>query len=198
MHSSTTRKQTGMTTTAASRRMARSLTTAIVAVAALAALTSVAEAATPQPPAVPSNIAVGAGHTVFLAAHAVGVQIYSCNATATGYAWGLVAPRADLFNRHGKLIGTHFGGPTWQLKSGSTVTGSVVDRATVDATAIPWLRLAATPTTAGRLKHTTFIQRTATVGGLAPAAGGCNPATVGTRVEVPYTADYYFWKATRA
>lgn len=186
-----------MTTTRTGRRTARRLATAIVAVAALAPITQVAQAK-PAPPTVPSNIAVGAGNTVFLLAHAVGVQIYSCNATATGFAWAFVAPRADLYNRHGKLIGTHFAGPTWQLKSGSTVLGSVVDRATVDATAIPWLLLAATPTTAGRLKRTTFIQRTATVGGLAPAAGGCNPATVGTRVEVPYTADYYFWKAKRA
>jgi hypothetical protein len=154
--------------------------------------------AKPQPPAVPSNIAVGAGNTVFLAAHAIGVQIYPCNATATGYAWGAAAPRANLYNRHGKLIGTHFAGPNWQLKSGSTVLGSVVDRATVDATAIPWLLLSATPTTAGHLKRTTFIQRVATVGGLAPAAGNCNATTVGTRVEVPYTADYYFWKAKRA
>lgn len=186
-----------MTTTRTGRRTARSLATAMVAVAALAPLTQVA-AAKPAPPAVPSTIAVGAGNTVFLAAHAVGVQIYSCNATATGFAWAFVAPRADLYNRHGKLIGTHFAGPTWQLKSGSTVLGSVVDRATVDATAIPWLLLAATPTTAGRLKHTTFIQRTATVGGLAPAAGDCTAPAVGTRVEVPYTADYYFWKAKRA
>jgi hypothetical protein len=182
-----------MTTTAARRRLA----TAIVAVAALAPLTQVAQA-TPQPPAVPSTIAVGAGHEVFLAAHAVGVQIDACNATATGYAWGLVAPRANLYDDHGKLVGTHFAGPTWQLKSGSTVLGSVVDRATVDTTAIPWLLLAATPTTAGRLKHTTFIQRVATVGGLAPAAGSCTAPAVGTRVEVPYSADYYFWKATRA
>jgi hypothetical protein len=40
----------------------------------------------------------------------------------------------------------------------------------VDATAIPWPLLSATPTTAGRLKRTTFIQRVATVGGVAPAA----------------------------
>jgi hypothetical protein len=36
----------------------------------------------------------------------------------------------------------------------------------------------------------------ATTGGLAPAAGECNPATAGDVREVSYTADYYFWKAT--
>ena len=28
-----------------------------------------------------------------------------------------------------------------------------------------------------------------------PPAAECNAATVGTLREVPYTADYYFWKA---
>jgi hypothetical protein len=46
-----------------------------------------------------------------------------------------------------------------------------------------------------RLAGTTFIQRIATTGGLAPAAADCNAATAGTEVEVPYTADYSFWNA---
>ena len=70
---------------------------------------------------------------------------------------------------------------------------------TVDPTAIPWLRLAATPSTAGpdggRLAGTTWIQRVATVGGLTPAAAECNAATAGTREEIPYSADYRFWRA---
>ena len=36
----------------------------------------------------------------------------------------------------------------------------------------------------------------ATTGGLAPALSDCNAATAGAQVEVPYTADYYFWKET--
>src|SRR5215213_287753 len=39
-----------------------------------------------------------------------------------------------------------------------------------------------------RLTHTPFIQRTATTGGLRPAAEQCNSDTVGATVEVPYTA----------
>jgi hypothetical protein len=30
--------------------------------------------------------------------------------------------------------------------------------------------------------------------GGAPAAAECNADTVGDSVEIPYTADYYFWK----
>ena len=55
-----------------------------------------------------------------------------------------------------------------------------------------------TSTHAGMLAGTTFIQRIATVGGLAPAAATCNATTVGTRRAVPYTADYYFWKQQAA
>ena len=47
-----------------------------------------------------------------------------------------------------------------------------------------------------RLTATTFIQRTRTTGGLPPAAAECNAATAGSRAEVPYTADYHFWKAS--
>ena len=70
----------------------------------------------------------------------------------------------------------------------------------VDATAIPWLRLKATSTSAGpdgdRLERTAYVQRINTTGGVAPAAADCNASTAGAQVEVPYTADYYFWKET--
>ena len=129
-----------------------------------------------------------------LIGHAVGVQIYSCNGTA----WSFVAPRANLFDDHGKLIITHFGGPTWQAKDGSTVVGHAEASVTVDPTAIPWVLLSRASTAAGpdgdRLVDTTYIQRISTTGGLAPPAAECTAATAGTVAEVPYTADYYFWK----
>ena len=34
------------------------------------------------------------------------------------------------------------------------------------------------------------------VGGLAPAASSCTAAAPGQVEEIPYTAGYYFWKAT--
>ena len=133
---------------------------------------------------------------MFLLGHAVGVQIYSCN----GVVWGFVAPRANLYGDNGKLIITHFGGPTWQAKDGSRVVGQAEAMVTVDPTAIPWLRLSAASTAAGpdgdRLVATSYIQRTATTGGLAPPAAQCTAATAGTVAEIPYTADYYFWKHT--
>ena len=168
----------------------------LVVVAAAAALSLLPAAqAGPRPPVVPGAIAVPDGNKVFLAGHAVGVQIYSCN----GVAWSFVAPRANLYDDHGKLIITHFAGPTWRAKDGSTVVGRLdAPPITVDPTAIPWLRLAAASTAAGpdgdRLLNTSYIQRIATTGGLAPPAADCNATTAGTVAEVPYTADYYFWK----
>ena len=173
----------------------------IVAAAAVLSVTQVAQAG-PPPPVVPSKIEVRDGNKVFLVGHGVGVQIYSCNTTSSGFAWGFVAPRANLYNDHGKLIITHFGGPTWQAIDGSRVVGQLVDFVTVDTTAIPWLLLSAASTAAGpdgdRLVATTYIQRIATTGGLAPPASECNATTAGTVAEVPYTADYYFWKKTGA
>jgi hypothetical protein len=175
----------------------RLLAAAIVAAAAAVSLVQPAGAG-PPPPDVPDPIIqVLDGSKVFLIGHAVGVQIYSCN----GVVWGFVAPRANLYDDQGKLIITHFGGPTWQAKDGSSVVGRVdATPVTVDPTAIPWLRLAAASTTAGpdgdRLVATTYIQRIATTDGLAPPAAECNATTAGTVAEVPYTADYYFWKKT--
>ena len=52
----------------------------------------------------------------FMLAHAIGVQIYACTATADGPKWQFVAPRAVLYGNHFQFLGTHFAGPTWQTK----------------------------------------------------------------------------------
>jgi hypothetical protein len=174
-------------------RFNRLLLVGVVAAAAVVSLTQVAQAGPPSPD-VPPTIAVPVGNKVFLVGHAVGVQVYSCN----GVVWGFVAPRAKLYDDHGKLIITHFAGPTWRATDGSRVVGQLAaDPVTVDATAIPWLLLSAR-TFAGpdgdRLVPTTYVQRIATTGGLAPPARTCTAATAGAVAEVPYTADYYFWK----
>jgi hypothetical protein len=175
----------------------------VASVVALVAAFPLAQAAVAGPvaPDVPTDIKVPAGNKVFLVGHATGVQIYSCNPTAGGYAWTLVAPRAELYGDTGKLIATHSGGPTWQANDGSSVVGRRdAPPVTVDGSAIPWLRLAANSASSGqdgdRLAQTTYIQRVATTGGLAPSAASCNATTAGAVEEIPYTADYYFWKAT--
>jgi hypothetical protein len=168
-------------------------------VAALAAVSLVAQVALAGPPSptVDPKIRVDEGNKVFLVGHATGVQIYTCN----GAAWSPAVPRASLYGDNGKLIISHFAGPTWQAKDGSQVLGTVVDKVIVDRTAIPWVLLSArtTPGADGdRLVDTTFVQRINTAGGLTPPAADCNAATAGNVVEVPYTADYFFWKHTGA
>lgn len=153
----------------------------------------VAQANDIKAPTVPTVLQPPKGHKPFKLGHATGVQIYSCN----GGAWTLTGPRADLTNDNGKQKWIHFAGPTWQHKDGSTVVGLTppAGSVTVHATAIPWLLLAARSTADGpfgdTMVPTTYIQRVNTTGGLAPAL----PCAAGTVQEVPYTADYFFWKA---
>jgi hypothetical protein len=169
-----------------------------LALAALALFSAAAASAQADDPGVPERIQVEDGYKPFLLAHAVGVQIYACSATPDGPKWRFVAPRADLYGDNGKLIATHFGGPTWQAKDGSYVKAQRVDGVTVDDSAIQWLLLKATVTAAGpdgdRLEGTKFIQRLATTGGLEPAAAECDADAIGAEREIPYTADYRFWK----
>jgi len=173
----------------------------LAALAALAAAITVAAPAhaAPAVPDVPATIAVEDGHKPFLLGHASGVQIYTCLTLPGGYAWSPATPRADLRDDNGAVIVRHFAGPSWQAKDGSLVRASRVDGVTVDPTAIAWLLLKANSPAAGpdgdRLAATTYIQRLATTGGLTPPAGDCNPATAGSAREIPYTADYLFWKA---
>ena len=180
-------------------RLCRAVGVSVAVVTATLAMTQVANAAPPQQD-VPTDL-VPKGVSQFLVAHAKGVQIYKC--TASG--WTFDHPEATLVGDNGKEIIQHSAGPTWQAKDGSKVVAAVEERATPDATAIPWLRLKATSTAAGsggdRLVATTFIQRVNTKGGVAPAptdpTNPCNASTVGKQqARVDYKADYYFWKAT--
>jgi hypothetical protein len=178
----------------------------IIAATAGLSLTQVAQAAqvTQAGPeaAVPGSIKVPGGNKVFLVGHGVGVQIYSCNASPSGFSWHFIAPRANLYDSHRKLIITHYAGPTWQAKDGSKVVGRTDASVTVNASAIPWLRLSPASKAAGphgrELVATTYVQRIATKGGIAPRAAECSRATAGKKADVPYTADYYFWKKSGA
>ena len=139
------------------------------------------------------SIQVSADNHVAYHVYARGVQIYKW----TGESWAFVAPAADLYadaNYRGK-VGTHYGGPTWESNSGSKVIGSRVPGTgcAPDANAIPWLLLKAISTKGPGIFHkVSYIQRVNTVGGLAPTAPG---TTIDEVVEVPYTAEYFFYRA---
>jgi hypothetical protein len=187
-----------MSTTRLTRALASGAIVAALAVSAL--LPGLAYAAKPPPPpAVPDpNLVVTDGSVPFLLGHATGTQNYTCQLVNGVFAWTFVAPAATLVDDSGKVIATHYAGPTWQaVPDGSTVVGSKQYGATVDPTAIQWLRLSAKSTSLGpdggdRLVATTDIQRVNTTGGLAPTSG-CDATTLGNEQDVPYTADYYFY-----
>jgi hypothetical protein len=170
----------------------------VAALAALSLVAQVALAGPPSPTGVPGQIQPDTDtNKVFLIGHGVGVQIYTCN----GSVWSAAVPRANLYDDNGKLIISHFAGPSWQAADGSKAVGTVVNKVIMDESAIPWVLLSAktTPGPDGdRLVDTTFIQRLNTVGGLQPPAVDCTAATANTVVEVPYTAEYVFWKHTAA
>jgi hypothetical protein len=139
---------------------------------------------------VPASLKPGANESLALVVPAKGVQIYECRDAE----WVFVAPEAELFDRAGKKIGSHYAGPHWEAADGSKIVGAVKARADAPAAGnIPWLLLGTKSVgREGAFSKVTSIQRVATVGGVAPA-GACPQA--GARARVDYTADYYFFSA---
>jgi hypothetical protein len=123
--------------------------------------------------------------------YALGVQIYRWNGTS----WVFVAPSARLFadaEYHGE-VGIHYAGPTWESHSGGKVIASRLESCAPDPTAIAWLLLQTVSTEGpGIFDRVAYIQRVNTAGGLPPTAPG---PYIGAEEEVPYAADYYFYRA---
>jgi hypothetical protein len=139
------------------------------------------------------HLQVPAGNKVAFHVYAEGVQIYRWD----GMMWNFVAPDALLFADAGERgeVGFHYAGPTWESVSGSKVVGTVLERCTPDIEAIPWLLLRAVSSDGPGVFHrVTFIQRVNTVGGIVPT----NPGEfLGQLQEVPYTTEYFFYRALR-
>jgi hypothetical protein len=127
-----------------------------------------------------------------------GVQIYACETKGLGFAWAFKGPEAELFDKQGRQVGTHFAGPTWRVSDGSAVVGEIT--ATVDSPipgAIPWLLLRTKPHGgSGVLAGVAFVRRTETKGGMRPA-DGCDAAHRGEHVRIHYTALYQFYGAAK-
>jgi uncharacterized protein DUF3455 len=138
-----------------------------------------------------NDLRVPEGSKVVFHVYALGVQIYRWN----GASWAFVEPVAKLFadaSYHGQ-VGIHYAGPTWESNSGSTLVAGSPLRCFPDPAAIPWLRLQTVSTEGpGIFSSVTYVHRVNTVGGLAPTAPG---SSIGATVEVPYTAEYYFYRA---
>ena len=92
---------------------------------------------------------------------------------------------------------SHDGSLVWaQAKAG----GSSTDPAFVAPNAVAWLKLTVVGVDKGFaggdvLTKTTFVQRLNTSGGVAPSTGCLSAADIGHLAFVPYTADYFFYRA---
>jgi len=151
-------------------------------------------------PNVPPILQVPAGQKVFLHAYAQGVQIYVCESSSSdssNWVWRLKAPEAMLYDGKGNLVGWHYSGPTWEDdRKRSKVVGEVLQHSAAPRTnAIPWLLVQAKSTEGpGRFQRVTYIQRVNTKGGRAPATAA-DETHRGKEARVPYTAEYYFYRA---
>lgn len=143
-------------------------------------------------PEVPNEIFVDpSANKVQMHGFGVGFQIYTWN----GSTWTGPVPAATLFDSEGNIVAEHFAGPSWESNSGSLVVGTVTGKIVMDSTAIPWVRLVPVLTQGpGVFADVTFIQRVNTVGGIAPATAG---SVIGQTASVPYTADYFFYRALK-
>jgi Protein of unknown function (DUF3455) len=157
----------------------------------LAATLSLSIAATAQNPTEPP----ASQHTI-LTATGKGVQIYTCQQSASGPQWIFQAPGATLTDASGKPIATHGAGPIWTSQDGSTVKGEVLQKTpSPDPTAIPWLLLKASANSgSGIMSKVEFIRRSDTHGGNAPTTG-CDAQHLNTTARIPYTALYSFYSA---
>lgn len=145
----------------------------------------------PELPQICGSIAVPEGNKLAFHVYAKGMQIYRWN----GSSWSFVGPEATLYaeeNYFGE-VGIHGMGPHWTSKSGSRVEAARVPNTGCrpDPDAIEWLLLKQTETKgAGIFSKVSYIQRTNTTGGVAPA----EPGLLNELREVPYTAEYYFYR----
>jgi hypothetical protein len=171
------------------------ITLAALALLALASIPVARASDDNRVPDLPSplcdRLQVQSGNKVSFHVYALGVQIYTWNGTS----WVFVAPSARLFadpEYHGE-VGIHYAGPTWESDGGGKVIGSRLESCAPDPTAIPWLLLQTASTEGpGIFDGVTYIQRVNTAGGLPPTAPG---PFIGAEEEVPYSAEYYFYRA---
>ena len=167
----------------------------MLAALAVLALTSIQFArADNRAPELPSplcdRLQVQAGNKVAFHVYALGVQIYRWNGTS----WVFVAPSARLFAdaEYQGEVGIHYAGPTWESHSGGKVVASRLESCAPEPTAIAWLLLQRVSSEGpGIFDRVTYIQRVNTAGGLPPAGPG---PFIGAEEEVPYTAEYYFYR----
>ncbi|MDO8458227.1 MAG: DUF3455 domain-containing protein [Burkholderiaceae bacterium] len=151
----------------------------------------------------PAVVQVPAGNRVVMETVGVGEITYQCNPKkdmAGQFEWVFVGPDARLNDRSGKQVGKYYGPPaTWESMDGSRLTGAQVavapNNSNGSAGNIPLQLVKGNPAVGtGAMAGVTFIQRVATLGGVAPAMV-CDASKAGSKQIVKYQADYIFYKS---
>ena len=137
------------------------------------------------------SLNVSASNRISSHVDAKGVQIYRWNGTSGAF----VGPEATLYADpcYNGEIGTHYAGPTWKRRTAAKSwppASPPAFRPAVPFRGCGWMRLPVRPQ--GRFGRITHVLRVNTVGGTAPATAG---AFVGDEARVPYTTEYYFYRA---
>lgn len=178
-----------------------------LAVSAVLAVTACASSMGGQPMAMysqaglPDAVKVPAGHRVAMETVGAGDITYECRARkdmAGQFEWVFVGPDATLSDRAGKPVGRYYGPPaTWEAMDGSRITGTQVAVAPAPGGGnIPLQLVKANPAMGmGAMQGVTYVQRVATVGGVAPAMA-CGATNLGAKQVVRYRADYILYKAS--
>jgi hypothetical protein len=148
----------------------------------------------------PDAVKVPAGQKVAMETVGVGQITYQCRADKDmvgKFAWVFAGPDAKLLDRSGKQVGKYYGPPaTWEATDGSKFDGKQLAVAPGGAGNIPFQLVQANPAMgSGAMSGVTYVQRSATKGGVAPALP-CGAANVDAKEIVNYQADYIFYKAS--
>jgi len=183
-------------------RLCRAVGVGIAVTTASLAMTQVAHAQLPPPKIQPAQAAiqVPAGNVPYLLGKATGSQNYQCTVTNNTSTWKFIGPEARLVTGGQDIL--HSAGPNgptqpkWEAVNDHSAVFGAKKTGVPSPTpgAIDWLLLSATPVDGapkGLLTDTTFIQRVNTTGGVTPTRA----CTDGEFERVPYTADYYFYRA---
>lgn len=150
--------------------------------------------------ALPAAVQVPAGNKVAMETVGVGQITYECRAKkdmAGQFEWVFAGPDAKLMDRSGKQVGKYYGPPaTWESMDGSKFTGTQLAVAPGGTGNIPFQLVKSNPAMgSGAMTGVTYVQRSATKGGVAPAMP-CGAANMGAKQIVNYQADYIFYKAS--
>ena len=149
----------------------------------------------------PAEVRVPAGNKPSLALKAVGTMIWKCDYkgpfTDQKYEWQLDQPDLKLLDNQGKQVGRLFGSPAqFDHWAASNITVTPVAEAPAGSDNLPLALVKANPATGspGPLTGTTYVQRVATKGGIAPTAD-CNWMNVRQTRQAPFEAEYVFYRA---